>query len=83
MSVGQHALKFVPSTDDPTPQEYNNWLWKNGLILIYLSFFYNGGHDYVAATQGTASTPHPFSTVSISFCPKVWDFSLLQLHDKL
>ena len=28
MSVGQHALKFVPSTDYPTPQEYNNWLWK-------------------------------------------------------
>ena len=26
---------------------------------------------YVAAIQGTASTPHPFTTVGISFCPKV------------
>ena len=28
MSVEQHALKLVPSTDYPAHQEYDNWLKK-------------------------------------------------------
>ena len=28
MSVEQHALKLVPSTDYPAQQEYDNWLKK-------------------------------------------------------
>ena len=63
VSVEQHALKLVPSTDYPAHQEYGNW----PLFYVFLSFFYNGGHDYVAATQGTASTPHPFTTVKCVF----------------